>query len=95
MIDDDLDKMTWGDYKKRLEGKISQPSSSAKLGFSRDKLIQVVQASDMQGYKMFVWVECLNFYVRVYRNSMIDSIKKLSDPENITIRKEYREVYFK
>ena len=95
MMGDDLDKITWGEYKKTLEGKSSKSSLSSKAGFNRDKLIQIVQASDMQGYKMYAWVDCLDSYVRVYRNSMIECINKLKDPGKISIRKEYREVYFK
>jgi hypothetical protein len=92
---DDLDKITWGEYKRSLESKSSKTALSGKKGFTRDKLIQVVQASDMQGCKMFVWVECLSSYVRVYRNSMVESIKKLDNPEHLTVRKDYKEVYFK
>ena len=93
---DDLDKITWGEYKRSLESKSSNTANySSKLGFSKDKLIQIVQASDMQGYKMFVWVDCLSNYVRVYRNSMVESIQSLTDPDKLTVRKEYREVYFK
>ena len=98
MIEDDLDKITWGEYKRRLssgDGKSSLTSLSSKCGFSTDKLIQIVQASEMQGFKMFVWVACLGNYVRVYRNSMINSIKQMTDAESLTVRKEYREVYFR
>ena len=94
MKEKDLDKITWGDYKK---DQTKSPSNTlgGKDGFSREKLLQIVQVAEMSGMKMYIWANCVQNFVRVYRNSMIDCIHKSNSPNNITVRKEYKEVYFK
>jgi hypothetical protein len=98
-MNDDLDKITYGEYKKRngLGSKSSKSSLSNNIesGLSKDNLLSIIKVADMSKIKMFVWVDCLKNYVRVYRNSMVDSIHKCPTPEKLTVRKEYRELYFK
>ena len=91
MVEDKLDKISWAEYDKM--SKTEEPK--AKEGFTKQKLLQIVQVAELSGLKMYIWSGCVNNYVRVYRNSMIDSIHKCNDVSKLTVRKEHKEVYFK
>ena len=91
---DDLDKMSWAEYDAQsINTKSIEPK--AKGGFSKEKLLQIVQVAELSGMKMFIWADCVQNYVRVYRNSITDCIHKCILIEKITVRKEHKEVYFK
>lgn len=94
--ENDLDRITWGEYCKRnsKEGK-SSSDKEGKGGFTKEKLLQIVHIAETTNMKMYIWADSLQNYVRVYRNSMVDSLQKCQNPEKITVRKEYKEVYFK
>ncbi len=91
---DDLDKISWAEYDKKLHNnKTEEPKVNG--GFTKEKLLRIVQVAELQGMKMFIWANCVQNYVRVYRNSMTDCVHKCIQVENITVRKEHKEVYFK
>jgi hypothetical protein len=92
---DDLDKITYGEYKKRNNVKVKSTSLHTKTGLGRETLVNMINIADKSGVKMFVWVQCLQSYVRVYRNSIMDSLIKCKSPEKLSVRKEYKELYFK
>ena len=89
----DLDKISWADYEKKGSTKAVEPK--AQRGFTKEKLLEIIQVAELSGIKMYIWVNCLQNYVRVYRNSITDCIHKCEHPDKITIRKEFREIYFK
>lgn len=91
---DDLDKMSWAEYDAKCHN-IQAEEPKAKGGFTREKLLQIVQVAELSGMKMFIWADCVQNYVRVYRNSITDCIHNCMLIENITVRKEHKEVYFK
>lgn len=92
-MNEDLDKISWAEYDKRFDYK-KEPK--AKGGFSKEKLLEIVQVADMSDMKMYIWVDCMQNYVKVYRNSMVDCIHKCINVEKLTVRKtENKEVYFK
>ncbi len=90
----DLDKISWAEYDEQCEHTKSE-EQQAKGGFTKEKLLQIVQVAELSGMKMFIWASCVQNYVRVYRNSMTDCIHKCLHIENLTVRKEHKEVYFK
>lgn len=91
---DDLDKISWAEYDAKCKNTQAE-EPRANGGFNREKLLQIVQVAELSGMKMFIWADCVQNYVRVYRNSMTDSIHKCMIIEKITVRKENKEVYFK
>ena len=91
---DDLDKISWAEYDAKCQDTPAQ-EPKAKGGFTKEKLLQIVQVAELSGMKMFIWAGCVHNYVRVYRNSMTDCIHKCITIEKITVRKEHKEVYFK
>ena len=92
-MNEDLDKISWAEYDKKHDKK-KEPKT--KGGFTKEKLLEIVQVADMTDMNMYIWVDCVKNYIKVYRNSMVDCIHKCIDVEKITVRKTaYKEVYFK